>query len=114
MRLGQSRAYSVILFVATVIVGQNIFRVCLSRDSFVVSIYFPFESMRIIMSSLLRSRVVVLVLMKWSGVRALSGELLTPDSGGEKLARSLFPGTGGEGVEAMLDLTLSSVTGTIF
>lgn len=80
MRLGQSRAYSVIVFVATVIVGQNIFRVCLSRDSFVVSIYFPFESMRIIMSSLLGSRVVVFVLMKWSGVRALSGELLTPDS----------------------------------
>lgn len=93
MWLGRTRADSVIVFVATVLVGQNIFRVCLSRDSFVVSIYF--ESMRTIMSSLLGSRVVLFVLMKGSGVQALSGELLTPGSGGEKLARSLFPGKGG-------------------
>lgn len=95
MWLGRTRADSVIVFVATVLVGQNIFRVCLSRDSFVVSIYFPFESMRTIMSSLLGSRVVLFVLMKGSGVQALSGELLTPGSGGETLARSLFPGKGG-------------------
>ena len=82
---GRLRAESVIDFVAAVLVGQKILRVCLSRESFVVLINFPFESMRITMSSLCEYSVVSSFISdRGSGVQALTDELLVPGSGGKR------------------------------
>lgn len=51
MWLGRLRFESVIVFIVAVMVGHQSFRACLSRDNLVVSMYLPFETMRIIMPS---------------------------------------------------------------
>ena len=66
------------------------------------------------MSSLQESSVVSLFTSdRGSGVQALTDGLLVPGSGGEEVARSLFLVTGGWGGGALLDLSLSSVVGSI-